>query len=245
MPRLPVFGGQDGMAWYDLGGFADELAGGFLLTIGVGIGALAVALGFGLAGAALKLSSRASARALGFVYTTVVRGIPELVLIILLYYGVPTIVQNVVRLAIDDFRLDFNPVVTAILVIGMIYGAFMTEVLRGAFLAVPRGQLEAARAFGMSRMRTFWRIHIPQMWRFALPGIGNVWMVLIKATALVSVVGLHDILFWADRAGQSLREPFKFFLAAAAAFLIITYVSERFFAFAEARASRGVRRVGR
>jgi His/Glu/Gln/Arg/opine family amino acid ABC transporter permease subunit len=230
---------------FDLGGFGDELAWGFVLTLGVGVGALAVALAFGLAGAALKLSPRLALRFAGFVYTTVVRGIPELVLIIVLYYGVPHVAQNFMRLFIDGFRLDFNPVVTAILVIGMIYGAFMTEVLRGAFLAVPRGQLEAARAFGMSRMRTFWRIHMPQMWRFALPGIGNVWMVLIKATALVSVVGLHDILFWADRAGQSLREPFKFFFAAAVAFLVLTYISERVLAVAEARAARGVRTVRR
>ena len=229
----------------DLRGFGDELASGFALTLGVGLGALAVALLAGLAGAACKLSESAALRAAGFVYTTVVRGIPELVLIIVLYYGVPTVVQDTVRLFVDGFRLDFNPVVTAILVIGMIYGAFMTEVLRGAFLAVPRGQLEAARAFGMSRARTFWRIHMPQMWRFALPGIGNVWMVLIKATALVSVVGLHDILFWADRAGQSLREPFKFLLAAAAGFLLITFVSEHVFAFAERRARRGVRQVAR
>ena len=230
---------------FDLGGFGDELASGFLLTLGVGVGALIVALGFGLCGAVLKLSPRAALRTIGFVYTTVVRGIPELVLIIVLYYGVPTVVQDLVRLFIDGFRLDFNPVVTAILVIGIIYGAFMTEVMRGAFLAVPRGQLEAARAFGMSRMRTFWRIHMPQMWRFALPGIGNVWMVLIKATALVSVVGLHDILFWADRAGQSLREPFKFLLAAAVAFLIITFISEQVFAYAERRAARGVPDVRR
>lgn len=233
------------MEMFDLGGFGDEIAAGFALTLSVGVGALGVALLFGLGGAALKLSPRAVFRAAGFIYTTVVRGIPELVLIIVLYYGIPTVVQQAMRLVIDDFRLDFNPVATAILVIGLVYGAFMTEVLRGAFLAVPRGQLEAARAFGMSRMRTFWRIHMPQMWRFALPGIGNVWMVLVKATALVSVVGLHDILFWADRAGQSLREPFKFFFAAAIGFLIITFLSERVFAYAERRARRGVRVAGR
>ncbi len=231
--------------FFDLGGFGDELASGLLLTLAVGIGALMVALAFGLGGAVLKLSPRAPLRTIGFVYTTVARGIPELVLIIVLYYGVPTVVQNFVRLFIDGYRLDFNPVVTAILVIGIIYGAFMTEVLRGAFLAVPSGQLEAARAFGMSRMRTLWRIHVPQMWRFALPGIGNVWMVLIKATVLVSVVGLHDILFWADRAGQSLREPFKFLLVAAIAFLVITFISEQVFAYAERRAARGVRDVRR
>jgi len=228
----------------DLGGFGDELAGGLALTLGVGLGALGVALVFGLLGAALKLSRSAALNAAGFVYTTFVRGIPELVLITVLYYGVPTAVQNLVRLAVPGYRLDFNPVVTAVLVIGMIYGAFMTEVFRGAFLAVPAGQLEAARAFGMSRLQAFRRVHMPQMWRFALPGIGNVWMTLVKATALVSVVGLKDILFWADRAGQSLHEPFEFFFVAAAAFLLITFVSERVLAAAEARSRRGVRMQG-
>lgn len=227
----------------DLGGFGNELAGGLLLTIGVGIGALIVALLTGLGGAALKLSPNPILNAVGFAYTTLVRGIPELVLIIVLYFGVPTVVQQIVRLFVEDYRLDFNPVATAVLVIGLIYGAFMTEVLRGAFLAVPRGQLEAARAFGMSARQAFWRVHLRQMWRFALPGIGNVWMVLIKATALVSVVGLQDILFWAGRAAQSLREPFKYYLVAALAFLLITFVSERILAFAEARARRGVRQL--
>jgi His/Glu/Gln/Arg/opine family amino acid ABC transporter permease subunit len=227
----------------DLGGFGDELAAGLALTVAVGLAALVLALGFGLAGAALKLAPSAALNAIGFLYTTVVRGIPELVLIVVLYYGVPTVVQNLVRVFVAGYRLDFNPIVTAVLVIGLVYGAFMTEVLRGAFLAVPSGQIEAARAFGMSRRQAFARIHMPQMWRFALPGIGNVWMVLIKATALVSVVGLHDILFWANRAGQSLHQPFKFLLVVAAAFLAITFVSERVIAAAEARASRGVRRA--
>ena len=226
-----------------LDGFGNELVAGFILTISVGIGALVVALACGLGGAALKLSPHRTFNLAGFVYTTLVRGIPELVLIIVLYFGVPTLVQKVARVFVEGYRLDFNPVATAVLVIGLIYGAFMTEVLRGAFLAVPKGHLEAARAFGMSTRQTFWRIHMPQMWRFALPGIGNVWMVLIKATALVSVVGLQDILFWAGRAAQSLREPFKFYLAAAVAFLIITFISERVLAFAEARSQRGVRKL--
>lgn len=230
-------------ALFSLDGFGDELAMGLLLTISVGLGALVVALAFGLGGAALKLSPSRMLNLAGFVYTTLVRGIPELVLIIVLYFGVPTLVQLAVRVFVDGYRLDFNPVATAVLVIGLIYGAFMTEVLRGAFLAVPKGQLEAARAFGMSTRQSFWRIHMPQMWRFALPGIGNVWMVLIKATALVSVVGLQDILFWSGRAGQSLREPFKFYLVAAAAFLLITFVSERILALAEARSQRGVRKL--
>lgn len=231
------------MNLFDLSGYGDEIARGLVLTIGVGVGALAVAIIFGLLGAAGKLSKHWAAQKAAFLYTTVVRGVPELVLIILLYYGVPTLVQNIVRLAVPGYRLDFNPVVTAVVVIGLIYGAFMAEVFRGAFLAVPPGQMEAARAYGMSRRQTFLRIHMPQMWRFALPGIGNVWMVLIKATALVSVVGLHDTLYWSGKAGEALHEPFKFFLIAALIFLGITFVSEQALRLAEKRAARGVARV--
>jgi His/Glu/Gln/Arg/opine family amino acid ABC transporter permease subunit len=231
------------MNLFDFAGYGDEIWGGLLLTLGVGAGALVVAVLFGLIGAAGKLSRHWAWQKLAFLYTTLVRGIPELVLIIVLYYGVPTLVQNLVRLSIPGYRLDFNPAVTAVVVIGLIYGAFMTEVFRGAFLAVPAGQMEAARAFGMSRFKTFWRIHMPQMWRFALPGIGNVWMVLIKATALVSVIGLHDTLYWSSKAGEALHEPFKFFLIAALIFLGITFVSEQLFRYAESRAQRGVQKV--
>ena len=231
------------MNLFDFSGYGDEIARGFVLTLGVGVGALAVAIIFGLFGAAGKLSKHWAAQKAAFLYTTIVRGVPELVLIILLYYGVPTMVQTVVRLAVPGYRLDFNPVVTAVVVIGLIYGAFMAEVFRGAFLAVPHGQMEAARAYGMSRRQTFFRIHMPQMWRFALPGIGNVWMVLIKATALVSVVGLKDTLYWSGKAGEALYEPFKFFLIAALIFLGITFVSEQVIRMAERRASRGVAQV--
>ncbi len=229
---------------FDLGGYGDEIWRGVLLTLGVGFGALLVAITFGLLGAAGKLANSWVAQKIAFLYTTIVRGIPELVLIIVLYYGVPTLGQNIIRLAIPGYRIDFNPVVTAVVVIGLIYGAFMTEVFRGAFLAVPKGQMEAGQAFGMSRLQTFWRIHMPQMWRFALPGIGNVWMVLIKATALVSVIGLHDTLYWSEKAGEALHEPFKFFLVAALVFLGITFVSEQLFRLAEKRAQRGVSKVG-
>ena len=224
-------------------GYGDEIARGLIMTIGVGFGALGVAILFGLVGSAGKLARHWLPRQIAFLYTTIVRGIPELVLLIVLYYGVPTVVQSLVRGMVPGYRLDFNPVVTAIVVIGMIYGAFMTEVFRGAFLAVPHGQLEAARAYGMSRFQAFWRIHMPQMWRFALPGIGNVWMVLIKATALVSVIGLQDTLYWAGKASEALHEPFKFFLLAAIIFLGITWVSEQIFKYAEKRAARGVQQV--
>ena len=226
-------------------GYGDEMLAGFGLTVSVAAGAMALAVLFGLLGAGGKLSANPLLRGLAALYTTLVRGIPELVLIIVLYYGVPTLVQGAIHGVAPDYRLDFNPYVTGVSVLGMIYGAFATEVFRGAFLAVPRGELEAGRAFGMSPRQVFWRIHLPQIWRFALPGLGNVWMVLVKATALVSVIQLQELMFWSKRAGEATREPFTFLIVAAAAYLLLTFISERGLAVLEARASVAVRPLSR
>ncbi|MFW5874650.1 MAG: ABC transporter permease, partial [bacterium] len=130
-----------------------------------------------------------------------------------------------------------------VLTIGFIYGAFSTEVFRGAYLAVPRGQIEAARACGMSGPLTFRRILLPQMMRFALPGLGNVWMVLIKATALISVIQLPELMRSADIAARNTRKPFTFFLAASLIYLGITIISNIVQQWAEKRAERGIRRA--
>jgi His/Glu/Gln/Arg/opine family amino acid ABC transporter permease subunit len=211
----------------DLGGYGGELLRGVVLTVAVAIAALAFALVLGVTAAAAKLSQHAVARWIAAVYTTLIRGIPELVLLVGLYYGVPTAIHSAASAVGSGLRLDFDPAVTAVTVLGLIYGAFLGEVLRGAFEAVSEGQISAARALGLRERQTFWLIRLPQMWRFALPGIGNVWLVLLKATALVSVIGLQDVLFWANRAGQALHEPFEFLLAAACCYLVLTIVSER------------------
>ena len=147
---------------------------GLGLTILVGLGAMGLAVTFGLLGAWGKLSRYRAARWLAGTYTTVIRGVPELILILLVYYGVPTLIQDLAASAGHDLRVDLNPFVAGIATIGLIYGAFATEVFRGAFQAVPRGQIEAARAFGMGRALMLRRVVLPQMWRFALPGLGNV-----------------------------------------------------------------------
>lgn len=226
-------------------GYGDEILGGFGITVLVAVGAMVLAVLFGLLGAGGKLAANPVVRFVAAAYTTIVRGIPELVLIIVLYYGLPTLAQALVEGFAPDYRLDFNPLVTGITVLGLIYGAFATEVFRGAFLAVPRGQMEAGTAFGMSPLRVFWRIHLPQIWRYALPGLGNVWMVLVKATALVSVIQLHELMFWSKRAGEATREPFFFLLMAGCAYLLLTFVSERVIAWLEGRANVGVRPVER
>lgn len=142
-----------------------------------------------------------------------------------------------------DIRLDFNPFVEGILTLGFIYGAFATEVFRGAFLAIPKGQGEAAYAMGMSRRLAFRRILMPQMWRFAMPGLGNVWMVLIKATALVSVISLEELMRKSYIAMGTIKLPYTLFFAAAMMYLAITAVSMLGQRYIERWANRGIRRA--
>ena len=227
----------------DLKGYGWMLWQGLELTILVGLGALALALALGLLGAWGKLAKGRAGRWVAGTYTTVIRGVPELLLILLVYYGVPTLIQDIAEGAGYDIVIDINPFVAGVITIGFIYGAFTTEVFRGAFLAVPRGQIEAARAHGMGRALTFRRIVLPQMWRFALPGLGNVWMVLIKATALISVIQLEELMRNADIAARATKLPFTFFFVASLFYLGITIVSMVVQRRAEVWANRGVRRA--
>ena len=219
---------------------------GLQMTLLVGLVSLALAVVFGLLAAWAKLSSVRPIVFAADTYTTVIRGVPELVLILLIYYGVPTLLQSTVRQwgpGFADFRLDLDPFAAGTITLGFIYGAFAAEVFRGAYLAVPRGQIEAAVASGMSRVLLFRRILFPQMLRFALPGLGNVWMVLIKATALMSVIQLEELMRKAEIAAGATRMPFTFFLAAALLFLAITAVSVVVQGRLERWANRGVRRA--
>jgi arginine/ornithine transport system permease protein len=226
-----------------LSGYYQSILQGALLTVGVSLAALVVAIFLGLAGAAAKLSGRRALVWLATAYTTLVRGVPELVLMLLIFYG-GTIGLNHLLEALGSRRsVDINPFAAGVLTIGFIYGAYMTETFRGAILAIPRGQMEAAWAFGMGRVRTFVRITAPQMVRYAIPGFTNNWLVLIKATALVSLIGLHEMTYLAKQASAATREPFTFFLFAAALFLIYTTVSLWALRWVNRRFSLGVKRL--
>ena len=209
----------------DLRGYGWMLWQGLELTILVGLGAMTLALVLGLLGAWGKLSRARAGRWIAGTYTTVVRGVPELILILLVYYGVPTLVQDFATGVGYDLVIDLNPFFAGVITIGFIYGAFAAEVFRGAFLALSHGQIEAAMAVGMGPALTFRRVVLPQMWRFAIPGLGNVWMVLIKATALISVIQLDELMRGADIAARATRLPFTFFFAASLFYLGITIVS--------------------
>jgi len=231
------------MNFLDLEGYWPLLIKGAKLTMVVGSGAMIMAMLLGLATALCKLSNLKSISFIAGMYTTIIRGIPELVLILLVYYGAPTLVQDTFLLMGKEIFIDIDPLIAGTLTIGFIYGAFATEVFRGAFLAVPRGQVEAAKACGMNGLLIFRRVLLPQMWRFALPGLSNVWMVLIKATALISVIQLPELMRNADIAAKNLKKPFTCYFAASLLYLLITILSLLFQQWAEKRADKGVRRA--
>jgi His/Glu/Gln/Arg/opine family amino acid ABC transporter permease subunit len=227
----------------DLQGYGALLLEGFKLTVLVGVASMALATLLGIVGAWAKVTQLRAVNWAAGVYTTVVRGVPELVLILLVYYGVPTLIQDAATGLGHDIRVNLNPFVSGVLTIGFIYGAFSTEVFRGAYLAVPAGQMEAARACGMTRPMAARRILLPQMWRYAIPGLGNVWMVLIKATALISVIELQELMRAAQVAAQATRLPFTFYAAASGLYLLLTIASMLLQQRLEAWANRGVQRA--
>jgi len=225
-----------------LSGYYASILQGALVTVGVSLAALVFAICLGLLGAAAKLSGQRWLVGLATVYTTLIRGVPELVLMLLIFYGGTIGLNHLLEWAGSRRHVDINPFAAGVLTIGFIYGAYMTETFRGAILAIPRGQAEAAWAFGMGRVRTFLRITLPQMVRYALPGFTNNWLVLIKATALISLIGLQEMTYLAKQASAATREPFTFFLFAAALFLVYTTVSLWALRWLERRYSLGVRR---
>jgi len=215
---------------------------GAVLTVGVSVSALLVSVVLGLIGAGARLSGRPVWVALATAYTTVIRGIPDLVLMLLIFYGGTIGLNNALEWMGSEATVDINPFVAGVLTLGFIYGAYMTETFRGAMLAIPKGQLEAAWAFGMGRTQAFLRITAPQMVRYALPGFTNNWLVLIKATALVSLIGLQEMTYAAKQASAATRSPFTFFMFTAALFLVYTSVSLIALRKLNARFSLGVRR---
>jgi His/Glu/Gln/Arg/opine family amino acid ABC transporter permease subunit len=225
-----------------LHGYGASLIEGTLLTLAVALASLAIAAVLGLLGALAKLSHSRVLQGLALAYTTFIRAVPDLVVMLLVFYGGQMAINQLGERLGWEF-IDINPFVAGVLTIGFVFGAYLTETLRGAFLAVPPGQREAALAFGMSRSQVLWRVVGPQMLRHALPGLSNNWLVMIKSTAIVSVIGLSDLMGRAQQAAGTTREPFLFYLAAGVVYLLLTSVSELGFAWLTRRLSVGARRV--
>ncbi|WP_017430897.1 ABC transporter permease [Vreelandella jeotgali] len=227
----------------DLQGYGPRLLEGAGVTLALAVLSLILALVLGLVTASAKMSHSTVAHRLATLYTTLIRGVPDLVLMMLLFFGgqigVNALTDSLYDATGIDIFININEFVAGVVTIGLIFGAYMGETFRGAFMAVDNGQIEAGKAYGMTPRLVFWRIRFPQMMRHALPGLSNNWMVLLKTTALVSVIGLADMVRIAAEASKATREPFTFMLVVAALYLMIASVSEWIFARLQKRYSIG------
>lgn len=223
-------------------GYLPAILEGLGLTLRVSALSLAIACVFGLLGATAKLSQSRAMRWSAEVYTTLIRGMPELVLMLLIFYGGQIGVNKLAESQGWDY-IDIPPFIAGVLTIGFIFGAYLTETFRGAILAVPKGQGEAGMAFAMTRLQVMQRIVLPQMVRHAIPGFANNWLIMIKASALVSIIGLDDMVHRAGLAAASTRAPFTFYVAVALIYLTLTSVSIFLLSRLERRYSMGVKKV--
>jgi len=227
----------------DLQGFGDHLLFGTLMTLKVALGGLLLGLLLGVVGAALKLSNSRIAYAIAASYTTIIRGLPELLVVLIIYFGSAGVLTSVASWFGYQGYVELSPLAAGITALGVAFGAYATEVFRGAIRAIPAGQSEAAQACGMNRRQTFFRIVLPQAWRVAIPGLGNLFQVLLKDTSLISVVGLEEIMRKSQIAISNTKEPFTFYFTAALIYLSITVIVMLGQRYAERWAGRGVRRI--
>ena len=241
-------GEPDHSLWLDMAwgaaGWGDEFAYGLALTVQISLAGYAIGLALGLLGAFAKLSGKPWIRFVGDSYTTTIRALPELLLILLIYYAGTSALEKLhvyAELASED--LQISPFVAAITSLGLIYGAYLTDVLRGGIQAIPRGQIEAARAIGMHAPLRFRRIVFPQMIRYAIPGMGNQWLNITKDSSLVSVIGAYELLSAGRSAATSTKEYIFYYSVTGLVFLFLTIVSMVVFVSIERRANRGVRRA--
>lgn len=219
-------------------GWGGNLLRGLLNSLQIAFGAFGMGLVIGLFGAYGKLYGGPILRDLLAVYTTVIRAVPELVLILILYYLGSDLINKVSE-AMGYGRVEISGVVAGIWVLGVVQGAYSIEVLRGAIQAVPPGQIEAARAFGMPPLMLMRRVTIPAMMSFATPGLANLWLIATKDTALLAIVGFSELTLETRQAAASTRAYFTFFLAAGALYLIVTLFSQVIFGRIERWARRG------
>jgi len=237
---------------FDLYGYQEIFLEGAWLTLQVALLSLLLAVVLGLFAALAKLSHSRVLTGIATLYTTVIRGIPDLILMLLIFFGGQLFINNM-SYSVNEWLnetmtqyypthewtsylpdyIDISPYFAGIVTIGFIFGAYMAETFRGAIIAVSKGQLEAATAYGMNKYKRFTRIMFPQMMRHALPGLGNNWLVLLKTTALVSIIGLQDMVKIAGDASGSTQKPFTFYLVVALVFLFYTSVSTTLLKWAE------------
>jgi His/Glu/Gln/Arg/opine family amino acid ABC transporter permease subunit len=231
------------MAYGDAG-FGDEFLRGLLFTVQISVCGYIMAFVLGLLGAGAKLHGNKALYRVGDLYTTFIRALPELLLILMVYYmGGRVLTQLFVGIGLAGADFQVSPFAAAVASLGLIYGAYLTDIFRGAIQAIQKGQIEAARAYGMHAPMRFRRIIFPQMIRFAIPGMGNQWLNITKDSALVSAIGAFEMAFAAKSAAAQTKHYIFFLSIGGLCFLCITIVSMILLQHVERRTSRGVRRA--
>lgn len=200
--------------------YRHQLITGAGLTILVAVASLVLATLLGLLGASAKLYGGAWMRRFAEIYTTVLRGIPDLIVILLIYYGGTTALSK-----LRGSYFEVEPFSAGVVALGIICGAYMTEVFRGAIQAVPKGQIEAAKSLGLTGFKAFVLVVLPQAWRYALPSYGNQWLILLKHTSLISVVGLEELMRKSVIVAGATRQPFTIYCSTAIVYLTLTLIS--------------------
>lgn len=226
----------------DIYEYRGMLIDGTLVTILLAIFSLLLSVFFGMMGAMLKLSKSKGFNRLGGAYTTFVRGVPDLVLMMLLFYGGQQLINEFGTWSGLWDYVEISQFMAGVLTIGLIFGAYMAETFRGAILSIPKGQIEAALSVGMKPSQVFIRVIWHQMVRYALPGFTNNWLVLVKSTALVSVIGLQDLVWNAFSAGRSVKQMFSFMLVVMVIYLVITAISDLGIRWLDRKYSAGIKR---
>ncbi len=209
----------------DLAGWGDDYFWGAMVILQIFVVSLGMAVLFGLIGSAMKLSGNRLALVLANAYTVVLRGTPEILVLLLIYFGAAISLTSIFQFFDPSVKfIDVPPFWAGAFAIALIVGAYMTETFRGAFLGVDPGHIEAARALGLSNLQTFIYVRVPQMWRLALPNFGNHMLSLMKDTALISVIGVEEIVFVAEMATTVTLKPFTMYIVVALIYLMITSV---------------------
>ncbi len=211
------------LAWGDAG-WGDEIAAGTLVTITLALATLPFGLVLGFLIALAKNSHEPALRAAANVYTTIFRGLPELLTLFLIYYG-GQIALSRLSMALFGEPIEVNGFVAGMFALALVFSSYASEVFLSAFRGIPAGQYEGSQALGMSRFATMRLVIAPQLIRLALPGLSNLWLILLKDTALVSVIGLNDILRNTSVAVGNTKEPFFFFLVACMIYLVLSMIS--------------------
>lgn len=206
-------------------GWGDEIAFGLKVTLSLSVATLPVGLLIGFFVALGMQSQEKSLRLAAGIYTTIFRGLPELLTLFIVYYGVQIAIQSLMASIGYDERIEINAFFSGMIALSVVFSSYCSEVLLSAFRAIPKGQYEAGDALGLRRGRTMLLIIVPQLVRIALPGLGNLWMNLLKDTALVSVIGLSDILRQTGIAAKVSKEAFFFYILACGLYLTLAVIS--------------------